>query len=97
MGFRENWKKSNAAAKVLFVLIFIYAVSAVYFILYVIGIVPNIFGSAGDELADDRLWVYFSIASFSFATIIATYHLGTLMFKSKKSEDKQFDSTKKTS
>lgn len=97
MGVMENWKKSNAAAKVLFILIIIYLLAAIYFILYVVGLLPNILGSAVDELADDRLWVYFSIASFSFATIIATYHLGTLIFKSKKSEEKEINAKKTAS
>ena len=86
MGIIQNWKRANVAAKVICIMIVVYVLVAIYFVLFVFGVLPNILPPASDDFINDKLWATFSIISFSFATIIAAYHLGILIFKSKKTE-----------
>ena len=82
MGFKENWGYVDRVSKILFVLIILYVIVSVYILAWGLGSAP---GLAED---DDLMWIGYAIVSFVLATIIAAYHLTTMMFRRKRETDR---------
>jgi membrane protein YdbS with pleckstrin-like domain len=83
MNLEEKWKRSKPMTKVLFVLIVLYIAVSVYILLWGLGIVDNI-------LTEDNnaIWVNYSIMSFGLTTILAAFHLYTMIARRKRHADK---------
>ena len=81
MSFRENWGYARPVPKVLFVLIILYAVFSVYVLAWAFDLAPNM---TEDE---DLMWIGYAIVSFALATLIAAYHLVTMIFRRKRETD----------
>jgi uncharacterized membrane protein YhaH (DUF805 family) len=90
MNLGEKWKRSKPLAKVLFVLIILYIGVSAYILLWGLGIVDNM-------LTEDNnsIWVYYSIISFGLTSILAVFHLFTMIVRRKRDADKIADMKKK--
>ena len=92
MSFKEIFRRATPLAKIILVLIVLFAIVSVYILLWSIGVVDNIF------ISDvDATWICFSIISFGLATLIAAFHLSTMIFRRKRKADKATDMKKRIS
>ena len=83
MNFGEIWKSSNPIAKVLFILILLYAGFSLYILLWRLGVTGNILTIAEENI----LLAVYCFVSFAFSTIVASFHLSTLILRRKRAAD----------
>ena len=82
ISFGETWERSRFLSKLLFVLIIFYILVSVYFLLWALGIADKV-----PVVEDDMMWIASSIVSFALATVLAGFHLATLIFRRKRVTD----------
>ena len=82
IGFGEILGRSSFFSKLIFALIALYAIFSIIFRLGALG---NTSLTAGDDV----LWIMYSLVSFGLATIIAAFHLSTMMFRRKRETDRR--------
>ena len=78
----DVWQRSMLFTKVLFVLVVFYTALSVYILLWGLGITDNILSPN-----ENYTWIIYSIVSFGLATLLAAYHLATLIFRQKRAAD----------
>ena len=81
MSFKENWGYAGRISKILFVLIVIYAVFSLYVLACALDVLHNPMENG------DFLWIFHAMASFVLATLIAAFHLSTMIFRRKRETD----------
>ena len=78
----EVWVRSRLLNKLLVVLILLFGVFSGYTFLWGQGFAGNIFNTEVDIT-----WIIYSIFAFSLTTLLASFHLATLIFRQKRTVD----------
>ena len=85
MSIMEIWTRANLLAKIIFVLIKVYAIVSVLILLAAYGKIGTI------PAEDNTIWIYYAIGSFGFAVLIAAYHLSSMIHRRKRKADRLAD------
>ena len=84
MRVRTAWQRSRIFVKIIAVVIILFLVFTVYTFLCSLDILPKILG---EDEGNVILFVIYSITSFSLATLIAGFHMATLILRQKRASD----------
>ena len=79
---REVWKRSRLFSKVISIMILVFYLLSVYILLWALGIANRVIFSY-----DGYLWIAYAVLAFSLATLIAGFHLATLIMRQKRALD----------
>jgi membrane protein implicated in regulation of membrane protease activity len=81
--FAETWNVKSTAAKVLFILSILYAVSSINVLLLALGIVQWVPGMAFNL----TVMITYCLVSFTYGLIVSAYHLYTFLNRRKRKDD----------
>jgi membrane protein implicated in regulation of membrane protease activity len=81
IGFKGIWRRSRPITKLLFLLVCLYIIAAVYMLLWILGIAGNAMGEY------EVIWIVFSLVSFGVSVLIAAYHLASWILRQKRASD----------
>ena len=82
INIKNIWQRSRILAKIITIAIVLHVFFSVYTLLWTLGILPKII-----QVEDNIFFIIYSIASFALTTLIAGFHMATLILRQKRASD----------